>query len=79
MVDFCRPGYINNVIVCYNGNRQIPMYVHSSNYTRASLSVNAWHCISTRGIAFCSAFDTPGAIHVFHACPIALVANLYRM
>ena len=51
IVDFCRPSHINNVTVCYNENRQIPTYVHSSNHTCV-------FCMSTCGIAFCSVFDT---------------------
>ena len=33
MIDFCNPAHISIVTVCYNGNRQISTYVHSSKNT----------------------------------------------
>ena len=35
------------------------------------------HCVSTRGIAFCRAFEMC-ATNVFHVCHVELVANLYH-
>ena len=76
MVDFHRPGHIINVTMCYNGNRQIPIYVHSSNHTQV-------YCVSMHGIAFCShLIRVPQtcctcATHVFHVCHVKLVGNLY--
>ena len=62
------------VAVCYNSNRQIPTYVHSSNYTR----VSACHCVSTCGNAFSNMVETH-ATRMFYACHVELVANLYRI
>ena len=36
------------------------------------------HCMSMHGIVFCSVFDTH-ATHMFHACHIELVVNLYSI
>ena len=79
MVNFHRSGHINNVTVCYNGNRQIPtyiQYVHSSNHTYV-------YCVSMHGIAFCSHWVCMPqtcctcAAHVFHVCHVKLLGNLY--
>ena len=62
MVDFHRPGHIN-VTVGYNGNRQIPTYVQSSNHTCV-------YCMSMHGIVFCGAFDMHATcfLHLCHIC-----------
>ena len=53
-----------NVTVCYNGNRQIPMYIHH---------VKSYTC----GIAFSSECDTH-ATHMFHVYHVELVGDLYH-
>ena len=76
MVDFHRSDHINNVKVCYNGNQQIPTYVHSSNHICV-------YWVSMHGIAFYShLIRIPQtcctcAAHVFHVCHVKLVGNLY--